>query len=209
QHIGTPLRTAITTLDRAAGRREACAAFGLDADKPTVLVFGGSQGARSINRAAAGSAAALTEAGFQVLHAAGAGNVDEVRAAVGDRPSYVVVPYLERMDLAYAAADVAVCRSGAMTCTELAAVGMPAVYVPLPHGNGEQRFNALPVVQAGGGVLVDDAALTPSVLVNTVTPLLRDPERLKAMSVAASGLGRRDGDLALARLVLAVAKGTR
>jgi UDP-N-acetylglucosamine--N-acetylmuramyl-(pentapeptide) pyrophosphoryl-undecaprenol N-acetylglucosamine transferase len=208
-HVGTPLRTAITALDRAASRAEARAAFGLDADRPTLLVFGGSQGARSINRAAAAAAGALTEAGFQVLHAAGAANVDEVRAAVGDWPAYVVVPYLERMDLAYAAADLAVCRSGAMTCTELAAVGMPAVYVPLPHGNGEQRFNALPVVQAGGGVLVDDAALTAPTLVDTVTPLLRDPERLEAMSLAAAGFGRRDGDVALARLVLAVAKGTR
>ena len=73
---------------------------------------------------------------------------------------YVVVPYLDRMELAYAAADLALCRAGAITCAELAAVGLPAVYVPLPHGNGEQRLNATPVVAAGGGLLVDDADLT-------------------------------------------------
>ena len=73
----------------------------------------------------------------------------------------MAVPYLDRMDLAYAAADLAICRSGAMTVAEVSAVGLPAVYVPLPIGNGEQRLNALPVVNAGGGMLVDDADLTP------------------------------------------------
>ena len=80
--------------------------------------------------------------------------------ADGD-PPYVAVPYLDRMDLAYAAADLAICRSGAMTVAEVSAVGLPAVYVPLPIGNGEQRLNALPVVDAGGGLIVDDADLTP------------------------------------------------
>ena len=67
---------------------------------------------------------------------------------------YVAVPYMDRMDLAYAAADFALCRAGAMTCAELTAVGLPAAYVPLPIGNGEQRLNALPIVQRGGGLLV-------------------------------------------------------
>ena len=74
----------------------------------------------------------------------------------------MAVPYLDRMELGYAAADLSLCRGGAMTCAEVAAVGLPAVYVPLPHGNGEQRRNALPVVEAGGGLLVDDAELTRS-----------------------------------------------
>ena len=67
---------------------------------------------------------------------------------------YVTLPYVDRMDLAYAAADFALCRGGAMTCAELTAVGLPAVYVPLPHGNGEQRLNAMPIEQAGGGLIV-------------------------------------------------------
>ena len=71
------------------------------------------------------------------------------------------MPYLDRMDLAYAAADLVLCRAGAMTVAELAAVGLPAAYVPLPIGNGEQRCNARPVVEAGGGLLVDDAAAAP------------------------------------------------
>ena len=76
-------------------------------------------------------------------------------------PPYVPVPYMDRMDLAYAAADMMLCRAGAMTVAELSAVGLPAAYVPLPIGNGEQRLNAQPVVKAGGGLLVDDADLTP------------------------------------------------
>ncbi len=73
----------------------------------------------------------------------------------------MAVPYLDRMDLAYSAADLVICRSGAMTVAEVSAVGLPAIYVPLPIGNGEQRLNALPVVNAGGGMIVADADLTP------------------------------------------------
>ena len=90
-------------------------------------------------------------------------------------PPYIVVPYLERMDLAYAAADLMLCRAGAMTCAELAAVGLPAVYVPLPIGNGEQRLNARPVVDAGGGLVVDDAACTPGYVAEVVRALAAGP----------------------------------
>ena len=161
EHVGMPLRRALTSLDRAASRAAARAEFGLDADRPTLLVFGGSQGAASLNRAAAGAAEALTAAGVQVLHARGPKNTD---VTVPPRPAgsapYVVVDYLERMDLAYAAADLALCRSGAVTVAELSAVGLPAAFVPLPIGNGEQRRNALPMVEAGGGFLVEDADLS-------------------------------------------------
>ena len=143
-----------------------------------LLVFGGSQGARSINGAVSGAASGLAEAGIQVLHVIGPKN----ELAVESDPSapYVVVPYVEQMQYAYAAADFAVCRCGAMTCAELAAVGLPAAYVPYPVGNGEQRFNALPIVEAGGGLLVDDADLTPGWILDEVAPLLTDPDRLDA-----------------------------
>ncbi|MCU1679123.1 MAG: UDP-diphospho-muramoylpentapeptide beta-N-acetylglucosaminyltransferase [Frankiales bacterium] len=210
QYLGTPLRTAITSLDRAATQREARIALGLDPDIPTLLVFGGSQGARSINHAAASVSRALTAAKTQVLHATGAAHADAVSESLGGaQPGYHVVPYLDRMDLAYAAADVVLCRAGAMTCTELAALGVPAVYVPLPHGNGEQRLNALPVVNAGGGVVIADEDLTGPLLAATVLPLLCDPERRRAMSQAAAAFGRRDGDLALARLILDAAAASR
>jgi UDP-N-acetylglucosamine--N-acetylmuramyl-(pentapeptide) pyrophosphoryl-undecaprenol N-acetylglucosamine transferase len=200
---GVPLRPEIAHLDRAALRARACAHFGLDPRRPTLFVFGASQGARSINLAMAGAAKALTAAGIQVLHIMGARN--EPVEIPPDLPApYVTRKFLSEMELGYAAADLALCRGGAITCAETAAVGLPAIYVPLPYGNGEQRRNALPVVEAGGGILVDDADLSPDWIERTVVPLLRDPARIAAMSAAAAGYGRRDGDEALRRYVLEV-----
>jgi UDP-N-acetylglucosamine--N-acetylmuramyl-(pentapeptide) pyrophosphoryl-undecaprenol N-acetylglucosamine transferase len=201
--VGVPLRQSIATLDRAATRARARAHFGLDPDRPTLFVFGASAGARSINLTVSGAAKAITAAGVQVLHIIGARN--ESFEVPADLPvPYVVVKFLAEMELGYAAGDLAVCRGGAMTCAETAAVGMPAVYVPLPWGNGEQRRNALPVVEAGGGLLVEDGDLSPDWVERTVIPLVRDEARLQAMSAAAAAYGRRDGDEALRAYVLEV-----
>lgn len=178
--------------------------FGLESDRVTLLVFGGSQGARSINQAALEAAPYLRAAGVQVLHVIGPKNTVEVEPPPGD-PQYVILPYVDRMDLAYAAADLVLSRAGAMTCAELTAVGLPAAYVPLPHGNGEQRLNAEPIVRAGGGLMVDDADLSAAWIVQTLLPILNDPERVVAMSEAASRMGRKDADMALARKVLEIA----
>lgn len=202
--VGLPLRQAISHLDRPAVRAQAREAFGLSADAPVLLVFGGSQGAARLNDAVGGAIAELTAHGMQVLHAYGARNPPPPAHA-----GYVSVPYLDRMDLAYAAADIALTRAGAMTCAELAAVGLPAVYVPLPIGNGEQRLNALPVVTAGGGIIIDDADLTPATLLMAVGPLLGDPVRLHAMADAAASHGVRDADEHLARTVMGIASERR
>nr|WP_239569403.1 UDP-N-acetylglucosamine--N-acetylmuramyl-(pentapeptide) pyrophosphoryl-undecaprenol N-acetylglucosamine transferase [Geodermatophilus bullaregiensis] len=207
EHVGMPLRSAITTLDRAGRRAEARAAFGLDDDRPTLLVFGGSQGAASLNRAATAAADALTAAGIQVLHARGPKNTDvTVPARPAGAAPYVVVDYLERMDLAYAAADLALCRSGAVTVAELSAVGLPAAFVPLPIGNGEQRRNALPVVEAGGGLLVEDAELSAAWIQATLVPLLTDPAALSGYAAHAAAAGVPDADERLADIVLEVAR---
>lgn len=204
QHLGLPIRRAISGLDRAATRTEARAFFGLDPELPTLLVTGGSQGARRINHAVSAAAGALAEAGVQVLHAAG--RPEEVQPErVAGGPPYVVEPFIDRMDLALAAADLIVCRSGANTVVEVASVGLPAVFVPLPHGNGEQALNASAVVQAGGALLIDDDALTAAWITDVVAPLVSDPERLAAMSAAASDLVPRDADVRLAHLVLQAA----
>jgi UDP-N-acetylglucosamine--N-acetylmuramyl-(pentapeptide) pyrophosphoryl-undecaprenol N-acetylglucosamine transferase len=200
-YLGMPIRQMISTLDRPALREQARRTFGLDPDRPTVLVTGGSQGARRLNQSVSSAQPALAAAGVQVLHVVGpSGEASPARRA-GD-PPYVVVPYVDRMDLAYAAADLVVCRAGANTVTEVAAVGLPAVFVPLPHGNGEQEHNARPVVEAGGGLLVQDGALTAEWVAATVPSLVGDPARLAAMSAAASGLIPRDADEKLARMVL-------
>lgn len=201
--IGIPLRPAISQLDRSALRAQARARFGLDADRPTLLVTGGSQGARTINWAAANAAGELGAAGVQVLHVVGPKNTVDVAAASG-APPYVVLAYVDQMEFAYAAADFVLCRCGAMTCAELSAVGLPAAYVPYPVGNGEQRFNAEPIVAAGGGLLVDDADLTPRWIAAQIVPRITDPAILARMSGAAAHAGARDADVVLARHVLNV-----
>ncbi|MEV6643324.1 undecaprenyldiphospho-muramoylpentapeptide beta-N-acetylglucosaminyltransferase [Amycolatopsis sp. NPDC051371] len=202
--VGIPLRRSITSLDRAALRAEARAHFGLDPDAPTLLVFGGSQGAQSINAAVSGAAKDLADAGVGVLHAHGPKNTLVVQEFPG-RPAYAPVPYLERMDLAYAAADVAICRSGAMTVAEVTSVGLPAVFVPLPIGNGEQATNARPAVDAGAALMVADADLTPAKIAELVVPLVADADRVAKMGAAAVGMGHREADELLARIVLEAA----
>ncbi|MDR5700768.1 undecaprenyldiphospho-muramoylpentapeptide beta-N-acetylglucosaminyltransferase [Agromyces aerolatus] len=195
--VGMPLRREIERLDRAASRAEAAAAFGLDADRPVLLVTGGSLGARRINATAVGSAARLLETGWQVLHLTGAKSEVTDPGLAG----YRMVEYADRMDLALALADAAVSRAGAGTVCELAALGIPAVYVPYPVGNGEQRFNAAPVVAGGGGILVNDQDFTPAWVAATLAPLLEDRPGIEAMARAAAAAGFRDGTDRMVALV--------
>ena len=207
--VGVPVRATITSLDRHALRAEARAHFGFSDDARVLLVFGGSQGAQSINRAVAAAAKDLAAAGVSVLHAHGPKNTLDLREPADGDPPYVAVPYLDRMDLAYAAADLAMCRSGAMTVAEVTAVGLPAVYIPLPIGNGEQRLNALPVVNAGGGLLTDDSDLSASFVAETIPAILNDGARLQAMTAAAALAGHRDAAQRVAQVALDVARNGR
>src|SRR5579875_123833 len=204
RYIGIPLRREITELDRAELAGKAREHFGFRPGLPVLMVTGGSQGARSINRAVFAAAAPIRAAGVQLLHITGP-KADVEPPLPGDGPAQVVVPYMDRMDLAYAAADMVLCRAGAMTCAELTALGLPGAFVPLPHGNGEQALNAAPIVAAGGGVMVDDASLTADWIMASVVPAVRDPSQIARMSRAAAELGRRDADVELASEVLAVA----
>jgi UDP-N-acetylglucosamine--N-acetylmuramyl-(pentapeptide) pyrophosphoryl-undecaprenol N-acetylglucosamine transferase len=206
-YLGIPIRDQIAGLDRLAVADSARAHFGLRPDLPVLLVTGGSQGAASLNRAVAGAAPELAAAGVQVLHIVGprAAGAAASRGAAAATVPYVTVDYLDRMDLAYAAADFALCRAGAMTCAELSAVGLPAAYVPLPHGNGEQRLNARPIERAGGGLIIDDASLTPEWVGNVLLGVLLDHELVAAMSQAAAEVGNRQAAADLARVVLRVA----
>jgi UDP-N-acetylglucosamine--N-acetylmuramyl-(pentapeptide) pyrophosphoryl-undecaprenol N-acetylglucosamine transferase len=204
-YIGLPVRRMIATLDRSALRAEARAAFGLDTERPTLLVTGGSQGARRLNQSVAAAAAAFAAADVQVLHVVGPTGAAEPERQPG-WPAYVVVPFVDRMDLAYAAADAVLCRAGSNTVTEVSGVGLPAVYVPLPHGNGEQALNARPVVDAGGGLLVADADLTADWVAGHLPELLTDPDRLAAMSRAATAVVPLDADEKLAAMVLGAAR---
>ena len=195
--VGMPLRPEIEHLDRASARPAAEDFFGLAADRPTLLITGGSLGARRLNNTVVQSAEALIGAGWQVLHITG--EKSEVKDPGLDH--YRMVAYCDRMDLALAAADFAVSRAGSGTVSEFSALGIPSVYVPLPIGNGEQRFNAADVVRAGGGILVDDAAFLPEWLCQELVPLLANRERVRAMATAAASVGVLDGSARMVELI--------
>ncbi len=219
KYLGIPIRREIADLDRLGLGDKARTHFGLRPDLPVLLVTGGSQGARSLNAAVFGAAEWLRDAGVQVLHIIGPRNGHEAPITkkgareegkgrwVGGGVPYVATTYIDRMDLAYAAADFALCRAGAMTCAELTAVGLPAAYVPLPIGNGEQRLNAVPIVRRGGGMLVADGELTPEWIRDTLLPVLVNIDQVADMSEAAASLGRGDADRWLAEAVIEIVDG--
>ncbi|MFF5791361.1 undecaprenyldiphospho-muramoylpentapeptide beta-N-acetylglucosaminyltransferase [Paeniglutamicibacter sp. NPDC012692] len=201
--VGMPMRGNVATMDRAALREGAREALGLAPGVPALVVTGGSSGAASVNAAIAGSLPALAAAGIQVLHITGRDKVvlDESGNPLA-APGYRQVEYVDSMDQAYAAADLMVARSGAGTVCELAVAGTPAVLVPLPIGNGEQRLNAADLVAAGGALLVADAEFTPEYVASTVIPLLLDQDELEQMGKAASSQGRSDAAEAMAAMIL-------
>jgi UDP-N-acetylglucosamine--N-acetylmuramyl-(pentapeptide) pyrophosphoryl-undecaprenol N-acetylglucosamine transferase len=186
---GRPVPEDTGTADRSAARKR----FGIPPDAPCLLVFGGSLGARTINRAALDAFG--REAPCHVLHPAGRRDYEELRAeldGLGSPGHYHLHPYIEPFAGALAAADLAVARSGG-SVFELAAAGLPAVLVPYPRATaGHQTRNAAWMADAGAAVVVPDAQLDGARLRREVEALLGDRERLRAMSAAAKALARPD-----------------
>jgi len=195
--VGMPLRAEIVDLDRDAARPEALRRWDLDPARPVLLVTGGSTGARRLNDAMTASARSVVAAGWQVLHITGSGRGGDDPGVAG----YRVLEYCDRMDLAFAAADLVLCRSGAATVSELAALGLPSVLVPYAVGNGEQRLNARELVEAGGARIVDDATVSPEWVTVELIPLLGDRDEIDRMATRAASVGRRGGADALLTLV--------
>lgn len=189
REVGMPLRREVVELDAAARREEAATHFGLDAARPTLLVFGGSLGALRLNTAFGGAWQDVLDAGWQLLHVTGQ-NSDLPDPGA---PGYAVVRYVDRMDLAFALADLVVSRSGAATVSEINALGIPAVYVPYAVGNGEQSLNAAASVRVGAALLIADAEFTPERVRTDIVPLLTDDRRRTAMRDAAARTGIRTG----------------
>jgi UDP-N-acetylglucosamine--N-acetylmuramyl-(pentapeptide) pyrophosphoryl-undecaprenol N-acetylglucosamine transferase len=187
--VGMPLRREIVDLDRPALRGEAAAYFGLDAARPTLLVFGGSLGAQRLNEAFGGAWRDVLEAGWQLVHVTGE------RSTLPDpgAPGYAMRRYIDRMDLAFALCDLIVSRAGAATVSEISALGIPAVYVPYAVGNGEQALNAASAVRAGAAILIPDAEFTADRVRSEIVPLLADEHRRAAMADAAASVGTRNG----------------
>ena len=194
--VGLPLRREIEQLDLAAGRLEGRAFFGLDA-RPVLLVTGGSTGAVRLNSTVSTAIVAILGSGWQVLHLTGS------RSPVADPglSGYHILEYCDRMDLALAVADLTVSRAGG-TLAELAALGIPAVLVPYAVGNGEQAYNARDAVEAGGAILVSDAAFTPGWVETALVDLLTRPERVADMAARIAAIGVRDGADRMVDLVL-------
>ena len=218
---GTPVRTEIGAVrrlpaDRQAARRQ----LGLPAERTTVVVFGGSLGARRINQSVGDLADGWKDRSDRsIYHIVGrrdwaGGDPDpsapEEAASRAGGPvglAVVRVPYEDRMAVAYAAADIVVCRAGAMTVAELAAAGIPAVLVPLPGAPGDhQTANARVLADAGAAVLLPDTECTGAVLGRILDDVLTDPGRVRAMERAASALVRSDAAAAAAAVVAAHAR---
>lgn len=203
---GYPVRDIFLSANRSAGRRR----FGIPDGDHMLLVFGGSLGARSLNRALAGTLPSLLPL-CRVVHVCGEERLPEAEAAAAalapqERERYTLVPYLHDQEMAdaMAAADLVVCRSGASVIGELPLAGVPAVLVPLPEVKVHQRENAEYLVSRGAAVMLDDAALGRD-LEPTIAGLLDDPQRLADMASAMRGLARPDAAGAIARLVLTAA----
>jgi len=205
QWVGMPLRREIEQLDRFEARREGIRLFNLKPDRPTLLVTGGSSGAKRINETVSSAVAAILGAGWQVIHVTG-----EYREAVDDPrlPGYVVLKYVDRMDLALAVADLSLGRAGTSTVAEVTALGIPAVFVPYASGNGEQKLNAREAVEAGGAIVVADADFTPRWVASELVPLLRSRATIADMAVRIATVGALDGtDRMVALLQRALAAG--
>lgn len=200
--IGMPMSATITR--PTTSREEARVRFGLDADRPTLLVSGGSQGAVRINDALRDALPALLEAGVQVLHVLGPRNfTDEDVVVTGPTGArYVPVAFVDEMAVAYAAADMMLGRAGAATVMETAVLGLPVLFVPLPWGNGEQARNAAQLVAAGAGLLLEEPQLSAARLVELVLPVITDPARLGVMAEKARGMYPADAAQVLASAVL-------
>lgn len=206
---GNPVREEMLSVDLAARRAAAQEAFGLGPEMPTVLVFGGSQGARRLNQAVVGAHRELAEQGVQVLHAAGRALYSEAAVAweqargSSGAPRVRLVDFIDDMADAYAVADLVVCRSGATSIAELSALGLPSVLVPYPHATADhQKLNAQALELTGGAVAVPDEDLDGERFAETVLPLLVDEDRRRAMADAAKAFGRPDAARNVARLVV-------
>jgi UDP-N-acetylglucosamine--N-acetylmuramyl-(pentapeptide) pyrophosphoryl-undecaprenol N-acetylglucosamine transferase len=186
---GTPVRPEILTLP---SREDAAKTFGLDPVKTTLLVTGGSQGARRLNELAA-EAAAMLPADLQVLHIAGALDRDRVTEIAGSRPNYKILGFCDQMPAAYALSDLVIARSGASSLTEIALCGHPSILVPFPYAaDDHQTRNAEVFAHAGAARLIQERDLDAATLAKLATEILAHPSTRDSMSAAARTLAFPD-----------------
>jgi UDP-N-acetylglucosamine--N-acetylmuramyl-(pentapeptide) pyrophosphoryl-undecaprenol N-acetylglucosamine transferase len=204
---GNPVRDEVLRVneDRDALRKEAVAELDLDPDRRTVLVFGGSQGALHVDRAAVGACRLLAgRDDLQLVLLTGRPHLREVQRSLpaGTPLQIRAIGFLDRMELAYAVADLVVARAGATSIAEITACGLPSLLIPYPHATGRhQEANARAVQRAGGASLLLDDRLTDASLAERVVNLVDHRERLQAMAERSRAWGRPDAAEALAAVV--------
>ena len=195
---GNPIRGSLFNTNKNDGY----SFFNLDKSKKTVLVFGGSQGAKKLNETILSMLPGLQALpDVQVIWAVGTTWYEQISQAADTAAENIrIVPYIEEMGKAYAIADLAVCRAGASTISELVTCGIPAIYVPFPFATADhQTANAQAVVHAGGGVLVHEKELTADLIFEHIRQLVTDEERLVSMSAAAKKLSMHNAAELIAR----------
>jgi UDP-N-acetylglucosamine:LPS N-acetylglucosamine transferase len=204
---GNPVRPEILAIDPARDREPARRALGLPDDRTVVAVFSGSLGSQRINDAVRGALSRWAERDdLAIRHVVGKRDWERIGEDPPSLPDdglvYQVVPYEDRMDLLLAASDLAVSRAGAGTVTELAAVGLPAVLVPLPIATRDhQTANGAYLAEAGAAVLVPDHELTTERLITELEAILAEPARRDRMARAAAALARPDAAEEIAALI--------
>jgi UDP-N-acetylglucosamine--N-acetylmuramyl-(pentapeptide) pyrophosphoryl-undecaprenol N-acetylglucosamine transferase len=208
--VGMPISESLAAFDRDALREEARAHFNLKDGERMVLVSGGSLGAVRLSRAAADLAGRWRDrTDIRLVIKAGRDQLPAIEQQLTSNGGHAVataVAYLDRMDLAYAAADITVCRAGSGTVAELSHVGLPAVLVPYPSAaHDHQSFNAQALVDVGAAVMIPDSDVTADRLEQVLTPILADPARLAAMAAAAHQTVHATAARDLARWVLELA----
>lgn len=205
---GYPVRAVMVEASSPQGRERAIVHFALDPALKTLLVFGGSRGARSINMVLLDLLPELLADGVQIIHVTGTLDWEQVqkrRLALPETQHYHAYAYLhDEMALAYAATDLVVCRAGASTLGELPLFGLPAILVPYPHAWRYQKVNAEWLAGRGAAILMEDAAMGESLL-PTIHTLMEDDARLEAMRAAAVALAQPDGAKNVARELLRLA----
>jgi len=199
--IGTPTRDMLGTVSREQGVRF----FNLDPSKETVLIFGGSLGAASINRAAVEMINELTDAGIQFIWQTGKSNTTSMDGMKTTKNIWIG-EFIDRMEYAFAAADVVVCRAGATTLAELTRLGKAAILVPYPYAAADhQTFNARSLVDKGAAIMIADKNVK-TMLKKELIYLLSDNKKILQMSEACRKLGKPDAGKEIARRILDLAK---
>ena len=197
--VGNPLRSSFDRFDRQALRQVAKARYGIADDADVLAVVGGSLGATVLNDIGR-EIGAKPDRGFHLLHLAGEAHASEVSEWSRTSADWTVKEFEDEMEYVYAAADLVISRSGAMTISELEATGTPAIVVPLPAGKGYQALNAGELAAAGGAVIVDQAE--SDAVVDLAFEIMSDPTRREQMAASSAATGRRGAAMAVASMTL-------